>query len=93
MLPKALDDPRRAIQRRPVPLGVPPRTGPASGVTGSAVTLFRLSPDEASAEPITVRLGRASANRVQIVEGDLREGDRIVLSDTSSWEKRAVRLR
>lgn len=66
---------------------------PASGATEGVVTLFKLSPDAARAEPVTVRLGRASANRVQIVDGDLREGDRIVLSDTSAWEKRAVRLR
>ena len=66
---------------------------PAAGVTAGAVTLFKLSADGARAEPVTVRLGRASANRVQIVEGDLREGDRVVLSDTSGWEKRTVRLR
>lgn len=66
---------------------------PASGLTEGVVTLFKVSPDAARAEPVTVRLGRASANRVQIVDGDLREGDRIVLSDTSSWGERAVRLR
>ena len=66
---------------------------PASGTTEGAVTLFKLSPDGARAEPTTVRLGRASANRVQVVDGDLREGDRVVLSDTSGWEKRTVRLR
>jgi multidrug efflux pump subunit AcrA (membrane-fusion protein) len=52
-----------------------------------------VSADATRAEPVTVRLGRASANRVQIVDGELREGDRIVLSDTSAWGKRAVRLR
>jgi HlyD family secretion protein len=66
---------------------------PAAGVSDGVVTLFRLSPDAARAEPVSVRLGRASANRVQIVEGELREGDRIVLSDTSGWGQRAVRLR
>jgi HlyD family secretion protein len=66
---------------------------PGAGVTEGVVTLFRLSADATRAEPVTVRLGKASANRVQIVDGDLKEGDRIVLSDTSSWEKRPVRLR
>jgi HlyD family secretion protein len=66
---------------------------PASGLTEGVVTLFRVSTDAARAEPVTVRLGRASANRVEIVDGELREGDRIVLSDTSSWGPRAVRLR
>jgi HlyD family secretion protein len=66
---------------------------PASGSSEGAVTLFKVSADATRAEPVTVRLGRASANRVQIVAGELREGDRIVLSDTSAWGKRAVRLR
>jgi len=66
---------------------------PASGLTEGVVTLFKVSTDASSAEPVVVRLGRASANRVQIVDGELREGDRIVLSDTSSWGQRTVRLR
>jgi HlyD family secretion protein len=66
---------------------------PATGVTEGAVTLFKVSTDATRAEPVAIRLGRASANRVQIVEGELREGDRVVLSDTSGWGQRAVRLR
>jgi multidrug efflux pump subunit AcrA (membrane-fusion protein) len=66
---------------------------PASGLTEGVVTLFKVSSDTARAEPVTVKLGRASANQVQIVDGEVREGDRIVLSDTSSWGQRAVRLR
>jgi HlyD family secretion protein len=66
---------------------------PAAGATEGVVTLFRVSPDATRAEPVAVRLGRASANRVEVVGGELRAGDRIVLSDTSSWGQRAVRLR
>jgi HlyD family secretion protein len=66
---------------------------PASGLTEGVATFFKVSTDGARAEAVTVRLGRASANRVQIVEGELREGDRIVLSDTSGWGQRSVRLR
>jgi HlyD family secretion protein len=66
---------------------------PASGLTEGVVTLFKVSPDAARAEPVTVRLGRASANQVHIVEGELGEGDRVVLSDTARWGQRAVRLR
>ena len=66
---------------------------PASGMTAGLVRLFKVSADGTRAEPVTVRLGRASANRVQIVDGDLREGDRVVLSDTSGWDKGGVRLR
>jgi HlyD family secretion protein len=32
-----------------------------------------------------VKLGRASVNTVEVVEG-LKEGDRVVLSDTSAWD-------
>ncbi len=66
---------------------------PASGAPEGAVTLFRVSADGARAEPMAVRLGRASASRVEIVEGDVQEGDSIVLSDTSGWGGEPVRLR
>lgn len=67
---------------------------PASGTTEGAVTLFKLSPDGTTASKIAVKLGRASANSVQVLDGDLQAGDRVVLSDTSSWGDRSVvRLR
>jgi hypothetical protein len=41
-----------------------------------------------------VRLGRVSASDVEITGGDLRAGDRVVLSDTSAWGGHAaVQLR
>ena len=67
---------------------------PASGSGQGDVSLFKVSADGARAERITVRLGPASANRVQIMQGELRAGDRVVLSDTSAWQGEAVvRLR
>ncbi len=66
---------------------------PSAGPTEGAVTLFKLSPDGTEARRITVKLGRASANQVQILEGDLQPGDRVVLSDTSAWLGTTVRLR
>lgn len=67
---------------------------PASGQQEGEATLFRVSADGARAERVTVRLGRASANEVEIVDGDLKEGDRVVLSDTSAWNAhQMVRLR
>jgi multidrug resistance efflux pump len=67
---------------------------PASGSGEGDVSLFKVSPDGTRAERITARLAPASANRVQILEGDLRAGDRVVLSDTSAWPDEAVvRLR
>lgn len=67
---------------------------PASGQTDGGTTLFRVTPDGGRAERVQVRLGPASANSVQILDGDLRPGDRVVLSDTSSWgDDPVVRLR
>ena len=67
---------------------------PASGAADGVVSLFKVSADGSSAERVDVRLGPASANRVQIVDGPLQAGDRVVLSDTSAWPDQAVvRLR
>jgi len=66
---------------------------PSAGQTEGAVTLYKLSPEGTEAVRINVTLGRASANRVQILQGDLRPGDRVVLSDTSAWLGATVRFR
>jgi HlyD family secretion protein len=66
---------------------------PLSGQSDGKVTLFKLSPDGTEAKRISARLGRASANEVEILDGDLRLGDRVVLSDTSSWIGDTVRVR
>lgn len=67
---------------------------PASGPGEGEVALFKVSADGTRAERITVRLAPASANRAQILDGDLRAGDRVVLSDTSAWpDTPVVRLR
>jgi RND family efflux transporter MFP subunit len=67
---------------------------PASGSNEGDVFLFKVSADGTRAERISVRLAPASANRVQIVGGELRAGDRVVLSDTSAWpDNGVVRLR
>jgi hypothetical protein len=34
---------------------------------------------------VPVKLGRASVNTVEVVDG-LREGDTVILSDTSQWD-------
>ena len=66
---------------------------PTTGKTEGKVSLFKLSADGQEARRVAVTLGRASANEVQVVEGDLTPGDRVVLSDTSSWAGDVVRLR
>jgi HlyD family secretion protein len=58
---------------------------PAQGQSNSLVGLFRLQPESDEANRVQVRLGRASVNTVEIVEG-LAEGDQVVLSDTSAWD-------
>ncbi|HKG14351.1 MAG TPA: hypothetical protein VKB12_13570, partial [Pyrinomonadaceae bacterium] len=59
---------------------------PASGGGAQAsVSLFRLEADGRTAVRVPVKLGRASVNTVEVVEG-LREGDTVILSDTSQWD-------
>jgi HlyD family secretion protein len=59
---------------------------PAFGQGQSTVGMFRLEPDGQTAVRVPVQLGRASVNSVEVVEG-LREGDQVILSDTSQWDK------
>lgn len=49
-------------------------------------TVFRLDPNGATAERVNVRFGRSSVSAIQIAAG-LKEGDRIILSDVSQWDK------
>ncbi len=67
---------------------------PASGAVTGDLALFKLSADGARAERVQVRVAPASANRVRILEGDVKAGDRVVLSDTTAWgDQQVVRLR
>ncbi len=66
---------------------------PASGASETDARLFRLAPDGHSATRVTVKLGRASFNAVEIVSG-LQPGDRVILSDMDRYdEKDRVRIR
>jgi HlyD family secretion protein len=58
---------------------------PAQGQAESLVGLFRLGADGVEASRVKVQLGRTSVNTVEIVSG-LKEGDQVVLSDTSAWD-------
>jgi HlyD family secretion protein len=58
---------------------------PAQGQPESQVGLFRLGEDTAEASRVKVKLGRASVNTIEVVEG-LKEGDQVILSDTSAWD-------
>lgn len=58
---------------------------PAFGQTDSTVGIFKLEDEGATAARVNVRLGRSSVNTIEILEG-LREGDQVILSDTSAWD-------
>jgi HlyD family secretion protein len=55
---------------------------PALGQDNSMITMFRVDAGGKSATRVGVRLGRVSANSVEIVQG-LGPGDRVILSDLS----------
>jgi multidrug resistance efflux pump len=66
---------------------------PAFGQPESTVGLFRLESDGSTATRTPVRLGRTSVKQVEIRNG-LKEGDQVVLSDTSQWDQvDRIRLR
>ncbi len=58
---------------------------PAQGQAESMVGLFRLEESGKEATRVTVKLGRASVNTVQVLSG-LEVGQRVVVSDTSAWD-------
>lgn len=58
---------------------------PAFGQGQSTVKLFRLSPDGQEAVHTPVTLGRSSVSTIEIVNG-LKEGDQVILSDTSTLD-------
>ena len=58
---------------------------PAFGGTDSTVGMFRIEDGGGFASRVPVRLGRSSVNTVEVIDG-LREGDAVILSDTSQWD-------
>jgi HlyD family secretion protein len=58
---------------------------PAYGQPDGQVSLFRLLPDGKTAERVSVQLGRASVNTIEVVRG-LQAGDRVIISDMSQWD-------
>lgn len=59
---------------------------PALAKADSDIGLFRLDPGSDIATRVPVRIGATSVDRVQILRG-LKAGDRVILSDTSQWDK------
>lgn len=58
---------------------------PAFGQENSTTFLFKLDPDGKGAVRVPVKVGRASVNSVQVIEG-LHERDTVILSDMSRWD-------
>jgi HlyD family secretion protein len=58
---------------------------PAFGQESSTISLFKLDPDGSGAVRVPVKVGRASVNSIQVIDG-LREGDTVILSDMSRWD-------
>jgi HlyD family secretion protein len=58
---------------------------PAFGQPNSTVGIFKLDEEGNGASRVQVKLGRSSVNTVEILEG-LKPGDRVVLSDMSTWD-------
>jgi len=58
---------------------------PAFGNENSTISLFKLSPDGKTAVRVPVKVGKASVNAIQVIEG-LQNGDTVILSDMSRWD-------
>ena len=58
---------------------------PAFGNENSTISLFRIAPDGKTAIRTPVKVGRASVNSIQVIEG-LKPGDTVILSDMSRWD-------
>lgn len=58
---------------------------PAFGNENSTISLFKLGADGKTAVRVPVKVGRASVNSIQVLEG-LQDGDTVILSDMSRWD-------
>jgi HlyD family secretion protein len=58
---------------------------PALGNENSTLSLFKVDPDGKGATRVPVKVGKASVNSIQVLEG-LKEGDTVILSDMSRYD-------
>jgi HlyD family secretion protein len=59
---------------------------PAFGQENSTISLFKLDVSGKEAERVPVKVGRESVNSIQVIDG-IHEGDTVILSDMSRWDK------
>ncbi len=65
---------------------------PVSGEPDTTIGVFKLDPDGKGAMRTNVKLGRASVNTIEVLDG-LKVGDRVILSDMSRYDSNGrVRL-
>ena len=64
---------------------------PVNGRANSETVLFKITNNGSGAVRTKVKLGRASANTIEILDG-LKEGDKVILSDTA-YIQSAERIR
>jgi HlyD family secretion protein len=58
---------------------------PVHGSENATVGIFKLDPDRAGAARVQVKLGRGSVTTIEVIDG-LKEGDIVILSDTTQWD-------
>jgi HlyD family secretion protein len=58
---------------------------PALGNENSTLSLFKIDPNGKDAVRVPVKVGRASVNSIQVLDG-LKEGDTVILSDMSRYD-------
>lgn len=58
---------------------------PALGNKNSLLSLFKVDADGKGATRVPVKVGRASVNEIQVLEG-LKAGDTVILSHMSHWD-------
>ena len=58
---------------------------PALGNENSTLSLFKVDADGKNATRVSVNVGRAAVNEIQVLSG-LKEGDTVILSDMSRWD-------
>ncbi len=66
---------------------------PSLSQENSTVGLFKVINDSGDAQRVQVKFGKSSVNSIEVMSG-LAEGDKVILSDMSSWDAfERVRLR
>jgi len=58
---------------------------PVSGEPDTTIGIFKIDPDGKGATRVNVKLGRASVNTIEVLDG-LKVGDRVILSDMSQYD-------